>query len=76
MPAIRYELIKTCKQSGARLGKLYTPHGVIDTPIFMPVGTQATVKAMTPEELKEMDARIILPTTYHLYMRPGHKLIE
>ena len=76
MPAIRYELIKTCKQSGARLGKLYTPHGVIDTPIFMPVGTQATVKAMTPEELKEMDARIILSNTYHLYMRPGHKLIE
>ncbi len=76
MPAIRYELIKTCKQSGARLGKIYTPHGVIDTPIFMPVGTQATVKAMTPEELKVMDARIILSNTYHLYMRPGHKLIE
>ena len=53
MSAIRYELIKTCKQSGARLGRLHTPHGVIETPIFMPVGTQATVKAMTPEELKE-----------------------
>lgn len=76
MDAIKYELIKTCSQSGARLGKLYTPHGVIDTPIFMPVGTQATVKAMTPEELKIMDARIILSNTYHLYMRPGHKLIE
>ncbi len=76
MEAIKYELIKTCSQSGARLGKLYTPHGVIDTPIFMPVGTQATVKAMTPEELKIMDARIILSNTYHLYMRPGHKLIE
>lgn len=75
-PAIRYELIKTCKQSGARLGKLHTPHGVIDTPIFMPVGTQATVKAMTPEELKEMDARIILSNTYHLYLRPGHELVK
>ena len=52
--AIRYELIKECKQSGARLGKLHTPRGVINTPIFMPVGTAATVKAMTPEELKEI----------------------
>ena len=49
--AIRYEHIKTCKQTGARLGKLHTPHGVIDTPIFMPVGTLATVKSMSPEEL-------------------------
>lgn len=72
----RYELIKTCKQSGARLGKLYTPHGIIDTPIFMPVGTQATVKSMSPEELKEMDARIILSNTYHLYLRPGHELVK
>lgn len=76
MEAIRYELIKTCKQSGARLGRLHTPHGVIDTPIFMPVGTQATVKSMTPEELKEMEAKIILSNTYHLFLRPGHKLVE
>lgn len=74
--AIRYELIKECKQSGARLGKLHTPHGVIETPIFMPVGTQATVKAMTPEELKEMNAQIILSNTYHLYLRPGHDLVK
>jgi len=74
--AIRYELIKECKQSGARLGRLHTPHGVIETPIFMPVGTQATVKAMTPEELKEIESQIILSNTYHLYLRPGHKLIE
>ncbi|MBN2796687.1 MAG: tRNA guanosine(34) transglycosylase Tgt [Clostridia bacterium] len=74
--AIRYELIKECKQSGARLGRLHTPHGVINTPIFMPVGTAATVKAMTPEELKEMDAEIILSNTYHLFLRPGHELIE
>ena len=74
--AVRYELIKECKQTGARLGKLYTPHGVIDTPTFMPVGTQATVKAMSPLELKEIGAQIILSNTYHLYIRPGHKLIE
>jgi len=74
--AIKYELIKTCKQSGARLGRLHTPHGIIETPIFMPVGTQATVKTMTPEELKEINSQIILSNTYHLYLRPGHKLIE
>ena len=74
--AVRYELIKTCKQSGARLGKLYTPHGEITTPIFMPVGTQATVKAMSPEELKEINSQIILSNTYHLYMRPGHSIVE
>ena len=76
MYAVKYELIKTCKQTGARLGRLHTPHGVIETPIFMPVGTQATVKAMTPEELKEIGSQIILSNTYHLYMRPGHVLIE
>lgn len=74
--AIQFELIKTCKQSGARLGRLYTPHGVIDTPIFMPVGTQATVKAMTPEELEDIEAQIILSNTYHLFLRPGHELVE
>lgn len=74
--AIRFELIKECKQSGARLGKLHTPHGIIDTPIFMPVGTQATVKAMSPEELKEIEAQIILSNTYHLYLRPGHDLVK
>ncbi|MFZ7132004.1 MAG: tRNA guanosine(34) transglycosylase Tgt [Eubacteriales bacterium] len=74
--AIQYELIKECKQSGARLGKLHTPHGVIDTPIFMPVGTQATVKSMTPEELEKIGSQIILSNTYHLYIRPGHELIQ
>lgn len=74
--AIKYELIKECKQTGARLGRLHTPHGIIETPIFMPVGTQATVKAMTPEELKEMEAQIILSNTYHLYLRPGHELVK
>lgn len=76
MYAVTYELIKTCKQSGARLGVLHTPHGDIETPIFMPVGTQATVKSMTPEELKEIGAQIILSNTYHLYLRPGHELVK
>ncbi len=71
-----YELLHVCAQSGARLGVFHTPHGDIPTPIYMPVGTQATVKALTPNELKEMDAKIILSNTYHLHLRPGEKLIE
>ena len=74
---ITYELLHVCKQTGARRGVIHTPHGDIQTPIFMPVGTQATVKSMTPEELKEeVKAQIILSNTYHLYLRPGHKLVE
>ena len=60
----------------ARLGELQTRHGVIPTPAFMPVGTAATVKSLTPEDLSGMGAKIILSNAYHLYMRPGHKLIE
>lgn len=75
MGAIRYELIKQCKQTGARLGRLHTPHGVINTPVFMPVGTQATVKAMSPRELEEIGSEIILSNTYHLHMRPGEDLV-
>ncbi len=76
-PAITYELIHECKQTGARRGVIHTPHGDIQTPIFMPVGTQATVKAMTPEELKEeVKAQIILSNTYHLYLRPGEKIVK
>ena len=73
--AIRYELIKQCSHTGARAGLLHTPHGTFQTPMFMPVGTQATVKAMSPHELKEMGAGIILGNTYHLFLRPGHDLI-
>ncbi len=76
MAAIRYELIKVCKQSGARLGILHTPHGDIQTPTFMPVGTQATVKGISPEELKEAGAGIILSNTYHLFLRPGSELVR
>ncbi|HHT15480.1 MAG TPA: tRNA guanosine(34) transglycosylase Tgt [Clostridiales bacterium] len=74
--AFSYELIKTCKQSGARLGVLRTPHGDIPTPIYMPVGTQAVVKAMTSRQMREIDAKILLANTYHLHLRPGEKLIE
>ena len=75
-PAITYELLHVCKQTGARRGVIHTPHGDIQTPIFMPVGTQATVKSMTPEELKEVEAQIILANTYHLFLRPGHELVK
>ncbi|WP_432358428.1 tRNA guanosine(34) transglycosylase Tgt [Sporosarcina sp. UB5] len=76
MAAITYEHIKTCKQTGARLGIVHTPHGSFETPAFMPVGTQATVKTMSPEELKEMGAGIILGNTYHLWLRPGNDVIK
>ncbi|MFA0888890.1 MAG: tRNA guanosine(34) transglycosylase Tgt [Synergistales bacterium] len=65
-----------CPVTGARAGFLTTPHGIIETPVFMPVGTQATVKAMTPDELSGMGARIILSNTYHLFLRPGSDLIR
>lgn len=75
--AITYELLHECKQTGARRGVIHTPHGDIQTPVFMPVGTQATVKSMTPDELKDMiDAEIILSNTYHLYLRPGSKIVK
>lgn len=76
MAAIKYELLKKDKNSNARLGKITTPHSVIDTPCFMPVGTQATVKALSKEEVEETGAQIILGNTYHLWLQPGHKLIE
>jgi len=72
--SFRFSLLKT--NSGARLGKITTPHGEVATPCFMPVGTQATVKAMTPEELLELGAQIILGNAYHLYLRPGYELIR
>ncbi|NGP43433.1 tRNA guanosine(34) transglycosylase Tgt [Bacillaceae bacterium SIJ1] len=76
MSAIRYEHIKTCAQTGARLGRVHTPHGSFDTPAFMPVGTLATVKTMSPEELEQMGAGIILSNTYHLWLRPGTDIIR
>ena len=70
-----FRLEAVCPRTGARAGTLTTPHGVIGTPVFMPVGTQATVKAMTPAELETIGARIILGNTYHLYLRPGAELV-
>lgn len=77
MQPITYELLHVDKNSGARRGVVHTPHGDIQTPIFMPVGTLATVKSMTPEELKdEVKAQIILSNTYHLHLRPGDELVK
>ena len=76
MHAVHYELIKECSRTGARLGKLHTPHGVFNTPMFMPVGTQASVKTLSPEELYDMGAQVILANTYHLFLRPGHELVR
>lgn len=75
-PAVRYELKHICRQTGARAGVVHTPHGSFETPAFMPVGTQATVKGLSPEEVKQTGAGILLSNTYHLWMRPGHELIR
>ncbi len=74
--SFEFELLHICKQTGARRGRLHTPHGVIETPIFMPVGTQATVKTVSPHELKDLNAQIILSNTYHLHLRPGEDLVQ
>ncbi len=71
-----YEVKHVCKQSGARYGVFKTPHGEIETPVFMPVGTQATVKGLRPEDLKSLNAEIILSNTYHLFLRPGEKIVK
>jgi queuine tRNA-ribosyltransferase len=70
-----FEVAKT-DPSGARRGRLRTPHGTVETPFFMPVGTQATVKGLTQEALEDLGAEIILANTYHLYLRPGHELVR
>jgi queuine tRNA-ribosyltransferase len=71
-----FDVIKKDLTTGARLGRMTTSHGVVQTPVFMPVGTQGTVKSMLPEEIKNCGAEIILSNTYHLYLRPGHETIE
>ncbi len=73
---VTFELLHVCKQSGARLGVVHTPHGDIPTPIYMPVGTTATVKAMTPREMEEIGTKIMLSNTYHLHLRPGEDLVK
>lgn len=76
MEKFSYTLIKQDSKTGARVGILHTPHGDIETPTFMPVGTQATVKGVMPRDLKETGSQIILANTYHLYMRPGDELVR
>lgn len=75
-PPVWYEHIKTEEHTGARLGILHTPHGDFETPMYMPVGTLATVKSLSPEELKDMGAGVILSNTYHLWLRPGEDIVE
>ena len=71
-----FTVLKKDSFSKARLGRLVTPHGAIETPCFMPVGTQGTVKAMLPRDLHDLGCQILLCNTYHLYLRPGHELIR
>ena len=71
-----FSLLKKDTASSARLGKFTTPHGEVNTPVFMPVGTQATVKTLSPDDLVTIGAEIILSNTYHLFLRPGHELIR
>lgn len=73
---VTFEITHICKQSGARTGILHTPHGDVETPMFMPVGTQATVKFISPEELYAMGAGVVLANTYHLWLRPGEEIVS
>jgi len=71
-----FRIVKKDKNSNARVGVIKTPHGEVNTPVFMPVGTQASVKTLSSEDLKDVGAKLILGNTYHLYLRPGHQLVE
>lgn len=74
---MRFEIVATCPVTGARAGLLHTPHGVVETPVFMPVGTYGAVKGLTPRHLaEELGVRLLLANTYHLYLRPGHEVIR
>src|SRR5437870_11175612 len=72
---IGFDLLQTCPHTAARRGRLHTPHGTIETPVFMPVGTAGSVKAIAPDDLRTLGAQIILGNTYHLMLRPGEKLV-
>src|SRR5713101_54650 len=76
MPPFSFTIDAQCPETWARTGTIHTPHGIISTPIFMPVGTQASVKSVSPEDLREAGATIILANTYHLMLRPGSQLIS
>jgi queuine tRNA-ribosyltransferase len=73
---VKFDLLRRCPATGARRGRLTLPHAVVETPVFMPVGTQGTVKAMSQQELAEIGFRLILGNTYHLHLRPGEELIR
>ena len=73
---LRFEIVAEDKATGARAGLLHTPHGVVETPVFMPVGTAGTVKGMTQGQLEDLGVQILLANTYHLYLRPGHEIIR
>lgn len=73
---VRLEILHVCRQSGARAGLLHTPHGSVETPMFMPVGTRATVKFLSPEDIKDIKAGVILANTYHLFLRPGEETLK
>ena len=73
---VTFEITHICKQSGARTGIIHTPHGDVETPMFMPVGTQATVKFVSPEELKDLGSGVVLANTYHLWLRPGEDIVD
>ncbi len=73
---VEFELLATCPHTGARRGRLHTPHGTVETPAFMPVGTQGTVKAVGSEDLERLGFQLILSNTYHLSLRPGSSLVE
>ena len=74
MKPVYHKVLST--EGKARVGELHTQHGVIPTPMFMPVGTAATVKSLTPEDLHSLGTKILLGNAYHLFLRPGHKLVE
>lgn len=72
----RFDVIKKDDKTAARMGEIKTARGTVQTPVFMPVGTQGTVKSMLPEEIKNCGAQMLLSNTYHLYLRPGHETIK
>lgn len=75
-PCVWHEVLHVCKESGARYGILHTPHGDFETPIFMPVGTKATVKTLMPNEIKKVSDGLILANTYHLWLQPGDEIVK
>ncbi len=73
---IEFKIIHQDQKSRARIGELHTPHGIVQTPAFVPVGTQATVKSLTPQDLRDIGVQILFGNTYHLHLRPGEEIVE